>query len=110
MWRWPAAALVALALGLAPLAGYGGSDEEGPPALTLTWEPCQDEFECATMEVPLDYANPDGERISLHVTRLPAGSPQLRAGVVMWNPGGPGAPVIENASVHATGLRLMAPT
>ena len=64
-----------------------------PPAPALQWGPCADdvdpEFECATMTVPLDYANPTGQQIGIAVIRLPAASGR-REGAVLLNPGGPG--------------------
>ena len=53
-----------------------------PPAPALQWGPCADdvdpEFECATMTVPLDYANPAGQQIGIAVIRLPAASGRAR--------------------------------
>jgi pimeloyl-ACP methyl ester carboxylesterase len=64
-----------------------------PPAAALQWGACEDdvdpEFECATMTVPLDYANPTGQQIGIAVIRLPAASGR-REGAVLLNPGGPG--------------------
>ena len=52
-------------------------------------------FECATLEVPLDYDEPDGETIELALIRLPAGDPSRRIGSLLLNPGGPGASGVE---------------
>ena len=53
-----------------------------------TWSKCGN-LECATVEVPMDYANPGGKRISIAINRLKAsGSAQ---GSILVNPGGPGA-------------------
>ncbi|MCS0635495.1 alpha/beta hydrolase [Streptomyces sp. LP05-1] len=47
--------------------------------------------ECGTVQVPLDYAAPDGRRISLTVSRVRAGgAPGDRQGALVFNPGGPG--------------------
>ncbi|MFB6979646.1 alpha/beta hydrolase [Streptomyces scopuliridis] len=47
---------------------------------------------CGTVEVPLDYTEPDGRTISLTVSRVPAsGTPERRQGALVFNPGGPGA-------------------
>ncbi|WP_369201847.1 alpha/beta hydrolase [Streptomyces sp. PU-14G] len=47
--------------------------------------------ECGTVEVPVDYREPDGERVSLTVSRARAtGKPQERLGPLVYNPGGPG--------------------
>ncbi|MEU8543798.1 alpha/beta fold hydrolase [Streptomyces sp. NPDC048717] len=48
--------------------------------------------ECGTVEVPLDYARPDGTRIPLTVSRIKASGPAgQRQGALVFNPGGPGA-------------------
>lgn len=58
------------------------------------WKRCQAdspaEFECATIEVPLDYRAPGGKRIGLAISRIKATAPGKRHGVLFSNPGGPG--------------------
>ncbi|WP_043348315.1 alpha/beta hydrolase [Beutenbergia cavernae] len=56
-----------------------------------SWYACGGGFECADVEVPLDYDAPDGERVQLAVKRLPADDPAARQGSLLVNPGGPGA-------------------
>ena len=58
----------------------------------LDWRQCKDakRFECAKARVPLDYDDPDGPRIRLALTRLPASKPARRVGSIFLNPGGPG--------------------
>ncbi|GAB1338492.1 alpha/beta hydrolase [Streptomyces sp. E-15] len=54
---------------------------------------------CGTVSVPLDYAHPGGERITLTVSRAPATGRDPRnskrkvprQGALVYNPGGPGA-------------------
>jgi len=46
--------------------------------------------QCAMIEVPLDYRRPNGDRISIAVSMIPAASPAQRRGVLFLNPGGPG--------------------
>ncbi|MFF9018508.1 alpha/beta hydrolase [Streptomyces sp. NPDC014870] len=47
---------------------------------------------CGTLLVPLDYADPDGTRIPLTVSRIEASGPAAdRQGALLYNPGGPGA-------------------
>lgn len=56
------------------------------------WQSCEQDagdFDCATVEAPLDYADPDGERIELALVR--AGNAQDGAEHLLLNPGGPGA-------------------
>ncbi|WP_329020605.1 alpha/beta fold hydrolase [Streptomyces sp. NBC_00690] len=61
---------------------------------TPVWQSCADttpDFQCATIEVPLDYQTPGGRAIDLEISRLTAGDPVKRRGVLLLNPGGPGA-------------------
>lgn len=64
----------------------------------LEWESCRGEFVCATMQVPLDYAEPRGERIEIAVLKVPASKPRDRIGSMVVNPGGPGAPGTQYAA------------
>lgn len=59
-------------------------------ALEIGWESCG-QIECATFAVPLDYSKPDGRTIDLSLIRIKARKPELRVGVLLANPGGPGA-------------------
>ncbi|MGA9746316.1 MAG: alpha/beta hydrolase [Nocardioides sp.] len=84
-------------------------DESGPPGGTdegdlsafydqeLDWKDC-DGNDCATLEVPLDYADPQGEAIELAVLRVPAAGKQERVGSLVVNPGGPGGSGVGYAS------------
>ncbi|XRQ08577.1 alpha/beta fold hydrolase [Actinomadura welshii] len=56
------------------------------------WGPCDfdAEVQCATIEVPLDYGDPAGKRISVAISRQAATEPAERRGVLLANPGGPG--------------------
>ncbi|WP_235445372.1 alpha/beta hydrolase [Streptomyces sioyaensis] len=58
----------------------------------LDWRSCDDggAAECADVEVPLDYSRPDGKTIRIAVSRIKAGEPSERHGVLLMNPGGPG--------------------
>jgi pimeloyl-ACP methyl ester carboxylesterase len=62
----------------------------------LAWETCHEDFQCTTVEVPLDYDAPDGEVIELAVLRRPADGDD-RTGSLLVNPGGPGASGTEYA-------------
>lgn len=57
----------------------------------LVWSACDDEpgFECATLEVPLDWDDIAGETIELAIGRQPATGDRI--GALITNPGGPGA-------------------
>jgi pimeloyl-ACP methyl ester carboxylesterase len=59
----------------------------------LDWGGCAEQgeaFECATLDVPLDYDDPEGATVSMAVIRHPATDPDARIGSVVFNPGGPG--------------------
>ncbi|OOC52823.1 MULTISPECIES: alpha/beta hydrolase [Nocardiopsis] len=62
----------------------------------LAWAPCTEEvlqgLECAGVEVPLDYSDPDGERVTVAISRARASAPDRRRGILLTNPGGPGGP------------------
>jgi len=57
----------------------------------LQWATCKSHagFQCATLEVPLDWSQPQGPQISLAVARQRATG--ARIGSLVANPGGPGA-------------------
>jgi pimeloyl-ACP methyl ester carboxylesterase len=76
-------AVVALVLALSPTPAPAAS---GP----VSWTPCADGFECATVSAPLDYDRPRGARIAIALTRMRATEPQRRIGSLVVNPGGPG--------------------
>jgi pimeloyl-ACP methyl ester carboxylesterase len=55
--------------------------------------------------VPLDYGHPDGRKITLALSRVPATAPaDKRQGVLLVNPGGPGGPGLNLAATVAQGL------
>lgn len=57
----------------------------------IDWDDCGVEnVDCAFLSVPLDYSDPDGERIDLFVARHNALDPENRIGSLLVNPGGPG--------------------
>ncbi|WP_394288381.1 alpha/beta fold hydrolase [Corynebacterium variabile] len=84
---------VSLSTALVVPVGTAGADPtgEGP---ALNWGPCpvgsgaEAPTECAEIEVPRDYSDPDGATISLTMSRVPATGE--RKGTIAGNPGGPG--------------------
>ena len=70
------------------------------PVEPIEWEPCGSEeipgIECATLEVPYDYDDPDIGQFRLNLKRRPADKPEETRGVMLVNRGGPGA---ESASM-----------
>ncbi|MDF9277476.1 alpha/beta hydrolase [Arthrobacter sp. EH-1B-1] len=55
----------------------------------VVWEECEEDFACATVEVPLDYSDPGRESIEIAAIRLDASGDSQ--GSLLVNPGGPGA-------------------
>jgi pimeloyl-ACP methyl ester carboxylesterase len=53
------------------------------------------EVECAKVKVPRSYADPNGERITLFVSRRKARTPETRIGTLFLNPGGPGGATLD---------------
>jgi pimeloyl-ACP methyl ester carboxylesterase len=89
-----------------PSAETSAPAEEAPDGLEefygqqIDWRPCGSN-ECGRLEVPVDYAEPDGETISLNLQKAPATGDRI--GSLVVNPGGPGAPgtsVPENADFY----------
>jgi pimeloyl-ACP methyl ester carboxylesterase len=55
----------------------------------LAWKPCGRELQCTSVLAPLDYDDPDGQALTLALTKRPA-TAQPRLGTLFINPGGPG--------------------
>ena len=62
----------------------------------VVWEPCDGDFQCTVLRVPLDYDEPEGEVIDVAVLRSPATGGE-RLGSLVVNPGGPGASGVDYA-------------
>lgn len=60
----------------------------------VDWSSCPEADECATVEVPLDWADPGGAVVSIAVARMTAGDDDP-AGSILVNPGGPGASAVD---------------
>ena len=63
-------------------------------APAVTWVGCPADVaapgvECGTLEVPLDYREPEGRRIEVMISRLASKNPEKRRGILITNPGGP---------------------
>ncbi|MGH3737967.1 MAG: alpha/beta hydrolase [Micromonosporaceae bacterium] len=91
----------------------GGSSEPGAPGIPAAeWEDCEEvaeevldgsaprriSFECATVEVPLDWSDPDnGETLDIALLRARSKRQRDRKGSLVINPGGPGGSGINTA-------------
>jgi pimeloyl-ACP methyl ester carboxylesterase len=52
--------------------------------------------QCGTVSVPVDYANPEGAQAQLAIIKVPATGDRI--GVLMVNPGGPGASAVDTVA------------
>ena len=104
------AALVLLGGVQTPAAAAGGSahtsaaekrrvDRVKTPK--LGWYKCYMWAQCATVDLPLDYDNPNGPTTEVAVLRVKARKPKQKIGSLFVNPGGPGG--------SATTLALASP-
>ena len=84
----------------------------------LSWGDCPaDVFvtkraKCAEFQVPMDYSQPDGQKITLTMSKIPATG--TKRGVIAGNPGGPGGSALEMFADNAapdklTGQRVKLP-
>jgi len=72
-----------------------GPTESGVPAgfksiyeQQVFWNPCNDGFDCTTVSAPVDWSDPESDRIQLAVVRQE--STNTTKGSLLTNPGGPG--------------------
>jgi pimeloyl-ACP methyl ester carboxylesterase len=79
-----------LGTGMASASPAAGHRNE-PPVPVLNWSDCGGGFACADAAVPLDYRDPQGRTITLHMIRHPAADPSQRVGTLWMEPGGPGS-------------------
>ena len=110
---WALVVTGAVAIGVIVLTGDDGDDgndgraDRGPSATDdasrepdnraledfydqeIAWQACGED-ECGTLEVPVDYADPSGDTLTLSIARVPAGDEDQRIGPLFVNPGGPG--------------------
>lgn len=85
-----------------PAAGVAGAQADdvppggvpGVPVPVLTWEPCGENAELATAEIPVDYFDASLGTLELAVARRPADDRENRIGSLFVNFGGPGGPAI----------------
>lgn len=91
---------LSLAVAAAGLTSWAARDAQAlvRPKSSLAWGACPDGgaagMECASLQVPVDWAKPGGRRITLMVGRLRADGGTPADGSVLINFGGPGAPGI----------------
>ncbi|HZE30518.1 MAG TPA: alpha/beta hydrolase [Actinoallomurus sp.] len=112
--------LSGLGLGATSASATASASGAFRPA-SLTWHACQPDIvtgaqaydsvgpvkvstiiQCAELKVPLDYAQPSGQKITLELTRLPHQGSGAAKGDILVNPGGPGGEgALYGASVYS---------
>ena len=102
------------AVGRRKRAGGGAPQATGPLVpghSTLHWHSCAGALgqegvpDCTMLSVPVDYAKPGGRHISLALDMIPATAPKSQQqGILLVNPGGPGASGLSLAVEVAQGL------
>ncbi|MFB7651398.1 MULTISPECIES: alpha/beta hydrolase [unclassified Streptomyces] len=98
------AALVGVSTALLGItAPFTASAATADPAGTLTWTDCgggaaDPRQQCATLQVPMDYADPDSPRIDIAVSRIRSEDPDARRGTLLLIPGGPGGSSLNDPS------------
>ena len=118
-------AVVAAALALTPAGAFAASSgQSGAPSAeagpepgaveSLTWQPCPmpdspPQLQCASIQVPVDYAHPHGATTTIPVDRLPStGSKPL--GSLVFDPGGPGTSGTGFVYYESIGAALFSPS
>lgn len=66
----------------------------------LQWEKCDQNFECANLEVPIDYTHPEAQTAKIAMKRLKTPN-QNKLGTLVMNPGGPGGSGTETMKADA---------
>ncbi|TWF84087.1 alpha/beta hydrolase [Streptomyces capillispiralis] len=102
-----AAAVVAGSLTAVPAEAGTPRATEPFPVARAAWKPCgTDDYpalQCASVEVPLDHADPAGRRITLALSRIPHTAEKYQ-GPLLVNPGGPGGSGLTLAGFVASSL------
>jgi pimeloyl-ACP methyl ester carboxylesterase len=105
--RGPTAALAGAGMAVIMIAGCSGSSTPAsgsakPVSTSIHWHACpasvsadapgEQTLRCGTLPVPLNYREPAGRKITLALSEIPATAPPAQQqGVLLVNPGGPGA-------------------
>ncbi|MGV9286281.1 alpha/beta hydrolase [Streptomyces sp. NPDC003719] len=89
------AAVVGVSTALLAVTAPVAASAAASPSGGLAWTACEGSGldprqQCATLRVPMDYADPDGPRIDIAVSRIPSENPDARRGTLLLIPGGPG--------------------
>ena len=79
-----------------------GEAPAGDGAANISWSECGSGLECAELDVPVDYDAPEGDTLTLSISRVPASGDRI--GALFVNPGGPGGTATDFAADVAASL------
>jgi pimeloyl-ACP methyl ester carboxylesterase len=106
------AVLAVASTALSPVASAAPPvDVDAPYSVAPLWGSCASfnvnasrlpTAQCATVAVPVDYAKPEGAKAQLAVIKVPATGPRI--GVLVVNPGGPGASAVDTVASMGAAL------
>jgi pimeloyl-ACP methyl ester carboxylesterase len=96
--------LLAFVAGTLVATGVALTPGTAAAAPAIDWQPCPDAegVDCASIEVPLDWAKPNGEKIHIGLARRPAKDQANRIGSILMDPGGPGGSGVESVKQYDT--------
>lgn len=92
--------------------GSSSVDEKNPKSFkpvttnkqgSVTFHSCSG-LECGKISVPMDYKKTKGRKIAIAIVKKPADVPSKRIGILLVNPGGPGASGIDLVKNAATSI------
>ncbi|MEU6219379.1 alpha/beta hydrolase [Streptomyces sp. NPDC047022] len=102
-----AAITVAGMLAAVPADASAAHSATTAPAAQPAWKQCgtaaYPTLQCASVAVPLDYSHPEGQQITLALSRVPHTAPAYQ-GPLLVNPGGPGGSGLNLAGFVASAL------
>ncbi|GAA0401451.1 peptidase [Acrocarpospora corrugata] len=106
------AALLALCVALGACGSTAPAPTTSAQPVEITWGACDRTapsagFQCATMEVPLDYAKPAGPTVGIALVRLRAAGPGAKIGSLVFNFGGPGGSGVDTLLDAASAFRTL---
>ncbi|MFE1023343.1 alpha/beta hydrolase [Streptomyces sp. NPDC058818] len=97
------AAIVGVSTALLGITAPVTASATADPAVPLAWTACEGtgvdpRQQCATLQVPMDHADPDSPLIDIAVSRIPSENPDARRGALLLIAGGPGGSSLNDPS------------
>jgi len=84
------------------VATTAGATAAGARPGVIEWRTCglQQDAQCATLTLPVDWSDPGGATFGLAIARRPATDPGARVGTLIFGPGGPGDSGMDRVANH----------